>query len=66
MGDVQHSAKLMRLSAEHRPRLIQTAIGGKRMAINPRKMSDPHIVGSVGVLVGRSKGSEIATEDKCG
>lgn len=31
-------------SAEQMPHLTQTAIGGKRMAMRPRKMSDEHIV----------------------
>jgi hypothetical protein len=32
------------------PALTQTAIGGKRMAIRPRKMSVEHIVGSACLL----------------
>jgi len=35
---------LMRESAEQMPHLTQTAIGGKRMAIKPRKRSEEHIV----------------------
>ena len=38
----------MRLSAVQMPDLIQTAMGGKRMARRPRKMSLLHIV--VGVF----------------
>jgi len=34
---------LMRESAEQMPHLTQTAIGGKRMAIKPRKRSEEHI-----------------------
>jgi len=34
----------MRLSAEQMPLLTQTASGGKRMAIRPRKMSLPHML----------------------
>ena len=34
----------MRLSAVQMPDLIQTAMGGKRMARRPRKMSPLHIV----------------------
>ena len=41
--NVQHRAILIKLSALHIPRLTQTASGGKRMAIKPRKMSLPHI-----------------------
>ncbi len=33
----------MRLSAVQMPDLIQTAMGGKRMAMRPRKMSPLHI-----------------------
>ena len=35
---------LMRESAEQIPHLTQTAIGGKRMAMRPRKMSVEHIL----------------------
>jgi len=35
---------LMMESAEQMPHLTQTAIGGKRMAMRPRKISDEHIV----------------------
>ncbi len=38
-----HRRMLMMESAEQMPHLTQTAIGGKRMAIRPRKMSDEHI-----------------------
>jgi hypothetical protein len=34
----------MRLSALQMPRFTQTAIGGKRMAMRPRKMSLPHML----------------------
>ena len=43
-GNVQHSAMLMRLSALHKPRFTHTASGGKRIAIRPRKTSEPHIL----------------------
>lgn len=43
--DLLQSAMLMRLSAEQMPLFTQTASGGKRTAIRPRKMSLPHIVG---------------------
>ena len=43
-GDLQQRARLMRLSAEQRPRLTQTAMGGKMMARMPRKTSVPHMV----------------------
>lgn len=36
----------MRESALQRPDLIQTAMGGKRMAIRPRKMSPADMVAS--------------------
>lgn len=43
----QQRQMLMRESAEQTPRLIQTAMGGKRMAIKPRKISVPqHILGT--------------------
>lgn len=42
--DLQHRARLIRLSAEQRPRLTQTAMGGKMMARMPRKTSVPHMV----------------------
>lgn len=35
---------LMKESAEQRPDLIQTAIGGKRMAMRPRKISEQDMV----------------------
>lgn len=35
---------LITLSAEQIPRFTQTAIGGKMMAIKPRKMSLPHML----------------------
>jgi hypothetical protein len=35
---------LIRESAEQIPHLTQTAMGGKRMAIRPRKMSVEHIL----------------------
>lgn len=41
---LQHRARLIRLSAEQRPRLTQTAMGGKMMARMPRKTSVPHIM----------------------
>ena len=34
----------MRESAEQMPDLTQTAIGGKRMAIKPRKRSEEHML----------------------
>ena len=40
---VQHKAILIKLSALQMPLLTQTAMGGKRMARRPRKMSLPHI-----------------------
>ena len=40
---VQQRARLMRLSTLHKPRLTQTAMGGKRTARRPRKMSLPHM-----------------------
>lgn len=40
---------LIRLSAEQRPLLTQTAMGGNKIAIRPRKMSLPHMV--VGVAI---------------
>ena len=43
-GDLQHRARLIRLSAEQRPRLTQTAMGGKMMARMPRKTSVLHMV----------------------
>lgn len=43
-GDLQHRARLIRLSAEQRPRLTQTAMGGKMMARMPRKTSVPHMM----------------------
>jgi len=50
--NIQQSARFMRLSAEHKPLLTQTAMGGKRTARRPRKMSEPHMAGGVvgGVL----------------
>ena len=42
--NVQHRAMLIRLSALQMPRLTQTAMGGKRMAMRPRKMSLPHML----------------------
>lgn len=42
--NIQHSAMLIKLSALQRPLLTQTAMGGKMMAIKPRKTSEPHIV----------------------
>jgi len=44
MNPRQHRRMLMRESAEQRPVLTQTARGGKRMAIKPRKMSEEHIL----------------------
>ena len=35
---------LMMESAEQMPHLTQTAMGGKRMAMKPRKMSDEHMI----------------------
>lgn len=43
--DLLQSAMFMRLSAEQIPLFTQTASGGKRMAMRPRKMSLPHILG---------------------
>jgi hypothetical protein len=40
-----HRRMLMMESAEQMPHLTQTAMGGKRMAMRPRKMSDVHIFG---------------------
>ena len=42
--DIPHKHKLIRLSAEQRPRFTHTARGGKKMAMTPRKMSLPHMV----------------------
>lgn len=42
--DIQHKAMLIRLSAEHSPRLIHTAKGGKMMAMRPRQTSEPHML----------------------
>lgn len=59
---VQQSAMLTRLSALQSPRLTQTAKGGKRMAIKPRKMSLPHILTLLklcgGLLSGRRQGRQ--------
>ena len=44
-------AMLIKESALQRPRLIHTAMGGKRMAITPRKISPQDMVGGgVGVV----------------
>lgn len=42
---------LIRESAEQRPRLTQTARGGNRMAIKPRKISDEHIFDLLDVCI---------------
>lgn len=44
-GVLQQRAMLIRLSAEQMPRFTHTAMGGKRMATRPRKISLPHMVG---------------------
>ena len=44
IADLLQSAIFMRLSAEQIPLFTQTASGGKRMAMRPRKMSLPHIL----------------------
>lgn len=44
-GGVQQRAMFMRESALQIPRFTQTAMGGKRMAMRPRKTSLPHMVG---------------------
>jgi hypothetical protein len=46
----------MRLSAEQMPLLTQTASGGKRTAMSPRKMSLPHMFGcAYGCVVSRKE-----------
>jgi len=42
-----HRRILMMESTEQMPRFTQTARGGNRMAIKPRKISDEHILNSL-------------------
>jgi hypothetical protein len=46
-----HRRMLMMESTEQMPRLTQTARGGKRMAMRPRKMSGEHIFGGLDDLL---------------
>jgi len=43
---------LMTLSAEQMPHLTQTAMGGKRMARTPRKISEEHMLKVDGLFFG--------------
>ena len=64
--DVQQSAILMTLSALQMPRFTQTAMGGKRMAMSPRKMSLPHMLSLHSLIVLVVQGSWLEVQGLVG